>query len=486
MIQLYKKDELIQNYIKKELFDLPNILNDELIFNGNKFECRDEFDTIKTYINEFLEQTTNNRYLALPGLRGVGKTTLLYQIYEYLLKNKNINPNQILYISCENLNDIMDFKIIDVIEQYLESYHSTSLRRLDKKIFLLIDEAQYDKNWALSGKRIYDKTKNIFMIFTGSSALNLEYDASSARRLIKENIVPLNYKEHLKLKYNFIVPYKSNPLKKLLFEGDIEDAVKCEDYINNELINLNNYSPMDWEEFLKYGGFPRNIFESNHHLICKNLIEMMRKVITQDMSSISSITSDSQTHANRLLRFLAIQKPGNFSQEKMGSYLGTSKGNIKNILDLLEKTQLIFHIEPHIKSAKRQVKSWEYFFASSSLKHALNLSIGNLNSDKNAYLGILLENLVASRLFYLSNEYGSYFTLYYDPENKTNVDFIVQREFQKAIPVEVSMGKKDKKQISKAIEHYDADYGIIISNTKEKIEKEDNVIYISPQTFSYF
>ena len=97
----------------------------------------------------------------------------------------------------------MDFKIIDVIKQFLESYHNTTIRRLDKKIFLLIDESQYDKNWALSGKLIYDKTKNIFMIFTGSSALNLEYDADSARRLIKENITPLNYNQHLKLKYNY-------------------------------------------------------------------------------------------------------------------------------------------------------------------------------------------------------------------------------------------------------------------------------------------
>jgi len=30
----------------------------------------------------------------------------------------------------------------------------------------MIDESQYDKNWALAGKIIYDKSNNIFMIFT--------------------------------------------------------------------------------------------------------------------------------------------------------------------------------------------------------------------------------------------------------------------------------------------------------------------------------
>ena len=482
---MYEKEEIISDYIKEELSDVPNILNNELSFNGKKFEYRKEFDFIKKYVDNFLEETTNNRYFALPGLRGVGKTTLLYQTYEYLFKYKNIRPNQILFISCENLNDVTDFKIIDVVKQFLETYHNTTLRRLDKKIFLFIDESQYDKNWALSGKLIFDKTKNIFMIFTGSSALNLEYNADSARRLIKQNITPLNYNQHLKLKYKYDAYDISDSLKKLIFTGNVEDAVEGEQKINQDLVNIKNYTTTDWEEYLKYGGFPTSLFENDHHIICKNITGMVKKVISQDMGNISSITTDSQTYANRLLRFLALQKPGDLSQEKMGEYLGTSKGNIRNILDILEKTQLIFHCEPHIASPKRSMKSWEYFFATSSIKHILTSSIGNLNSNKKSYLGILLENLVASSLSYLSMEDESYFTLYYDPEIRGNVDFIIQKEFQKAIPIEVSMGKKTKKQISSAIERYNADYGIIISNTTNTIEKRDNIIYLPPKTFSF-
>ena len=140
---MYDKEEIISDYIKEELSDIPNILNNELTLNGRNFEYRKEFDFIKHHINEFLEKTTPNRYFALPGLRGVGKTTLLYQTYEYLFKSKNINPNQILFISCENLNDVIDFKIIDVVKQFLETYHNTTLRRLDKKIFLLANKIAY-------------------------------------------------------------------------------------------------------------------------------------------------------------------------------------------------------------------------------------------------------------------------------------------------------------------------------------------------------
>ena len=48
----------------------------------------DEFEEIKNSIDEFIEGNELNRFIVLPGIRGVGKTTLLYQAYYYLL-NEN-------------------------------------------------------------------------------------------------------------------------------------------------------------------------------------------------------------------------------------------------------------------------------------------------------------------------------------------------------------------------------------------------------------
>ena len=68
--------------------------------------------------------------------------------------------------------------------------------------------------------------------------------------------------------------------------------------------------------------------------------------------------------------------------------------------------------------------------------------------------------------------------------DKGGVDFIVQKHFQTPIPIEVGMGKKDDKQIKKAINKLNADYGIVISNKTSSIEKDEDIIYISPKTFS--
>lgn len=76
--------------------------------------------------------------------------------------------------------------------------------------------------------------------------------------------------------------------------------------------------------------------------------------------------------------------------------------------------------------------------------------------------------------------------MYYDANKKRNVDFILQRDFKNPVPIEVGRGRKDKKQITHAINSYGADYGIIISDTTTNIEKHDNIIYVPQKHFHFY
>jgi predicted AAA+ superfamily ATPase len=95
-------------------------------------------------------------------------------------------------------------------------------------------------------------------------------------------------------------------------------------------------------------------------------------------------------------------------------------------------------------------------------------------------LGFLAESLVASNLFKMKEQ--QLFNIFYDP-TENGVDFLIET-VNHIIPIEVGLGKKDKKQISRAISRYNSPYGIIISNTTAKIRKEDNIIYIPLISFS--
>ena len=476
----------IRNFLQYQITDTPLSLNNELSNMGIKFNHRDDFKEITAFIDEFLNGNNVNRYIVLPGLRGVGKTTILFQAYDYLLNEKNISPHQILYFSCEELNKIEECDIYETIKYYIKTFHNSSLQTVDEKIFLFIDEVHFDRDWSISGKLINDKSKNIFMILTGSSAISLEYNADAARRMIRYPITPLNYSHHLKLKYGYQTDI-SDDLVDLLFNGNIDDAVFKENQVNRDLLDLKNYHSMDWDNYFKFGGLPSTMHDTNNRTAFKKIYYSVESVITKDLGAMNNITTDTQTKAFRLIKFLAEKYPGDISQNALSNKIKTSLGTVNTIMDLLEKTHLIFHTEPYSGANARAKKSWQYYFATPSIMHAINLKFGFTSINLDEYEGILLENLVGSHLFNLKNSEKFFeFAIFYDSYKvkKHRVDFIVKKEFGDAIPIEVGHGIKEPYQIIDAMKRYKSPHGIIISDTTETIEKIDDIIYLPIKTFS--
>ncbi|WP_407381388.1 ATP-binding protein [Methanobrevibacter sp.] len=479
-------EDSIHDFLQSQITDIPLSLNNELSNMGVRFNHRDDFEEITTFIDEFIDGNNVNRYIVLPGIRGVGKTTILFQVYDYLMNQKNINPEQILYFSCEELNKIEDCDIYDTIKYYLKTFHNSSLLTLDEKIFLLIDESHFDKDWSISGKIITDKSKNIFAIFTGSSAINLEYNAEAARRMIRYPITPLNYSQHLKLKYNYHTDI-SNDLIDLVFNGNVENAIMKEKQVNRDLLNLKNYNSMDWNNYFKFGGFPSVMHDTNHRNASKKLYYSVESVITKDLGTMNNLTANTQTNALRLMKFLAEKYPGDISQNALANKIKTSAGSVNTIMGLLEKTHLIFHTEPYSGANSRAKRSWQYYFATPSIMHAINTKFGFSSINLTEYEGILLETLVGSNLVNLKNSEQFFeFSIFYDTHKvkKQRVDFIIKKEFDEVIPIEVGHGDKDTNQIKDAIRRYKASYGIIISDTTKTIKKVDNIIFVPIKTFS--
>lgn len=482
-------NELQNRYIKNQILTMPMKLNQELSNNDKKFNKRSDYENIIKYLDDFLNGNNVNRFLVLPGLRDVGKTTLLFQIYEYLFKEKGVIPQNILYFSCDRLKKLGNADIFDVINFYIETYHNSIIETLSYPIFILIDEAQYDRQWALNGKLINDASKNIFIIISGSSALKLSFNPDAARRMLNIPIYPLTYCEHLKLKYGNFENIVSNLIKQLIFDGNADDISDLDSKIVNMYSNFPNYNVSECINFLQYGGFPSSFFQNNSD-ITKKMVNMVDKVVRTDMNNISGITGDTQYLAFQILSYLAFQNPGEVSKGSLSNMFDAKIPLVTKVLDILEKTQLIFHIEAFTSSVKRTTKPHKYFFATSSLKHNLCLDAGNaLMEDETAYLGKLFENYVASSFLNLDNKSNISYKTYYDSSNKgnseKNVDFIVQRGLEKPIPIEVSCGNKDHSQIKRAISKYHSPHGIIISNTAKKIVIENNIFHLPFELFTF-
>jgi predicted AAA+ superfamily ATPase len=460
-------------YISEKITETRNLSQKNEVLHNNK---RKFYYNLKKHVDEFLLGYGENRFVTLAGLRGIGKTTALFQIYDYLRNEKEISSKKIIYIPVDEL-EYLGINLYDAINIFIEEFHETSLVNLKEKIFLLIDEAQQDKNWSKVGKIIYDKTDKVFMIFTGSSALNFEMNVDAVRRIKKEQAFPMSFNEYNLLKNKISPPrdYENTIMNLILNGNNLKEAISKEHEMQMDLLNLNTSIKKEWEKYLLFKDFPFGLNMKNKE-ISMRIFEMINRIIEKDVFALKSFNTNSITTIMQIITYIGLQEPGGTSDSKLATILSKSAKSIREILDVLEKTHLLFALKPYGTGSKQIRKSWKYYFLSPSINASIRDKFGKFSPKTREFMGLLAENLIASYLFKIKQTKNQFLNIYYDP-SKNGVDFLLDT-YDNIIPIEVGIGKKDKKQILKAINRYKSEYGIIISNTTEKIRKEDNIIYI--------
>ena len=474
----------INEYILNTLKTTPKIINKKLRPNNKQLNKKNEYYYFKNEIDNFLKEDTNNRLFIMTGLRGVGKTTILYQLYEYLSSELNIPNNLILYLDLERLKDFTPFNLLNYLDIFIKDINEEYYLK-DERIFIFVDETQYADNWDTVGKIIFDETTNVFLIFTGSDTLTLNKTNVTSRRSIKKEIRPLNFSQYLNLKYNQEFPTNlKDEFSNVLFKGEIEGYGKIEkNILLNNFTKLQRETKKEWEDYIQFGNFPSTLNSQKEYAIQLTL-ENKDEIIEKDMVNISNFNKKNIQLAHSILNILAIQKPGDISLTKIANILDISKKTVNDLLFSLKQTNVIFKIGIYGSIAKRERKTYKYYFTSTQIKSSICLNSGLASRNSMEHIGYLAEDLVASTLFKLKKEKNDTFGIYYDTKEDNNVDFIVNTLSRKNIPIEVGKGNKNKKQIKSAINRYGADYGIVISNKTPNIKKEGNVIFLPLTTFS--
>ena len=258
--------EILLKYTLAKLAEAPQLIKNHLEEAGKTLRYRRAFFRIRKYVDDFLmgEEIGNitKRLIILPGLRGVGKTTIVFQIYNYLKNEKKIEQDRLLYFSTDELKSYLGKKILDVADTFVQEVHKTSPVYLDKEVFIFVDESHFDKDWSETAKVLFDKSKKIFMIFTGSSALNLELSVDAARRTTKEIVFPMNFSEYLTLKYENWFPPKNmaESIRDLIFNGDNDSIIgfasSKENELTKKILEIGRPIDKEWEDFVCYKGFP--------------------------------------------------------------------------------------------------------------------------------------------------------------------------------------------------------------------------------------
>jgi len=347
--------------------------------------------------------------VVLTGMRQVGKTTLIRQIFN------NIKSSHKIFLDLENpLNQkIFEEENFDNIIYNLEQLDFS----LGKKSFIFLDEVQLAPKIVKAIKYLYDHYRMKFFL-TGSSSFYLKdfFPESLAGRKIVYELFPLDFEEFLVFKEE----------KKKLSQK-FSDKVKNKNKISFELYrNL-------FAEYLEYGGFPAVAIEKNRIRKKQILEDIFTSYFEKDVKSLADFKEIGRL---RDLILLLTQRVGSkVGISKISSEIGVSRETIYSYLYFLEKTYFIFLISPFSTKIDGEVRGAKKLYFCDN---------GLLNYLRRVSEGSLLENAVFQNL----KKYGllNYYERYKGPE----IDFVLDKKI--GLEVKIKPDFQDFKRLKRISE----------------------------------
>lgn len=476
------KPEAIQ-YIKNQLARGSDRLK-PYVRNGNwLYPRRPGWFKIEKYIKDFLLGKKESRWVIVPGLRGVGKTTILAQLFfnfKAVFNKNNINTDNILYMS---IDDVITAGL--TLSEVLEAYEYLLGKTFESNqgpILLFIDEIQQDPKWAAVLKNMYDKARNVFVVCTGSSAVQLQTNADVARRGIFEKLYPLNFSEYQMLKNNrFPVAGLKQKIKDAIYDSssaeEVYSRLKALESIVKE--QWKQFKNSDFNEFLSTGTLPFTL-RAQHSNVYEGIGLLVDRMINKDIQELGKFDIQTLNIIKKLLFIMADSLDG-FSVNKASSLLGVDRNTLTSVLDALEKAEIVIRVLPHGSNTSAVKKSSKYLFMTPAIRMSL-LSITGLDETFLVRQGKLLEDIVGLHFYreFVSNGVG---TLTYDSAI-AGADFILQIANKKQIAIEIGMGEKENRQVKNTMNKVKCDYGLTIcSSDSIVLDKEDNIVKIPHQYF---
>lgn len=251
--------------------------------------------------------------LFILGSRGVGKTTLILQY----IKEKFGTSNTALYISMDDLA-LSNYTLLDLAKKHAQNGGT----------HLFVDEIHKYQNWSQELKNIRDKMKELKVVATGSSILNIQKgNADLSRRSVVYTLHGLSFREFLTIELKLQLPILS-----------LTDILHNHETIVPHL--LEQFKPLPYfSAYLKYGYFPFYLEGTkNYHHKLGNVLNV---VLEQDMALLEGVDLTKIPKIRKLIYLLSTQAPYQPNITKLAEALETDRITLLNYLNSLQRASVL-------------------------------------------------------------------------------------------------------------------------------------------------
>ncbi|HRO74736.1 MAG TPA: AAA family ATPase [Crocinitomicaceae bacterium] len=439
-----------------------------------RYPTRLVYGLLKKYATDFLNAGSEPRFVSLAGLRGVGKTTLLWQTANHIYSNHH---KDIYFFNVNTLKNLgIDLHI--ALEEFQRHIIKKRFNELSEPITLLFDEVHDDDNWSKTLKILYDEARTALILCTGSSALLLNSTADLSRRMYIQKVFPFSFSELLQAKKEMsraetILPENAlaSDLKEALFFS--ENAVSVFDALNNlkskinSVVQQNDLITRLQTQYINFLNFPNLLFFDDEIIITSSILDLFKRIIHEDIPKLNPTFSDF-TKIERLVLRLAGSDEINL--EKLAGIIGVKQNDINALMDILAKAELLNVLLPYGGLDSKIAKNKKAFFMSPSLRRALLSTLYGQNLP-DQFNSKLIEDVVVMYLRrVLTDGVISFLS-----GNDVNPDLIIETR-DKPILLEIGTSKTTLKQLKQSNVNYR--YGLLVSNGITEPQLNDNCIQI--------
>lgn len=402
-------------------------------------------------IKPFLDR---KEFLAITGARQTGKTTFLEIIRGYLVERKQIDKTCIHIVTFEDRKLLWEFESDPV--SFVNSFKTSKGK---KTIYLMIDEFQYVEDGGQKLKLIYDTVKDIKIIITGSSSLEIKANVGRymVGRLLTFPMGPFNFGE--------ILSARNERLEKLyrernkMFRGWLreQNRVKIkrgEDVFFREMIRI-------YEELCIWGGYPAVVLSKMKRERAKVLNDIYSNYILKDIKGLLELATEKNLFL--LSQYLATQIGNIIVYQNISERSGLNYRQLKQHLNILKETFICEELKPFFKNRQKELsKNPKIYFLDTGFRNSLMDNMNNLAKRSDG--GALVENVVFLKLKETIKDGGKIF--FWRTKAGAEVDFVLQINGE-LIPVEVKYSKFDKAKVTKSftsfIDRFRPRYGIVLT-----------------------
>lgn len=312
----------------------------------------------EAYISQIVPLIDKNLIKVLTGVRRSGKTVLLSQIQDYLLKNGR-SKSQIINISLESKKN-KKFKDGDVLYEYLIS----ACEKLNAKAYIFLDEIQVVSGWEeVVSSLLVDIDCDIYITGSNSKLLSGELATLIAGRYIQIHVYPFTLSE----------------AKQMLEQNS--------KFKSDEVL---------FQDYLKYGGLPMR-FSLEEISLEAYLSDTYDAIVVKDIIQRNNIKDTNLL--NMILAFLMDNIANPFSARSIVAALkqegiNTTVETVIAYIDYIKKAMVVYSAQRYdIKGKKLLTTNEKYYTVDLGLRNCVKAS-SEIDYNK------LYENIVYLELLY--------------------------------------------------------------------------------------